>query len=466
MRLERIWRATSFRLALWQTLLFLLAFVAAGVMADLVVRRDELQAVNAEITAEVGDLRAVYAGQGRAALLGTIAARQRDPSIWEFRVQDASGRRISGDLPQPGPPAWSTRRLIEGDLPDNQSEVVRAYRTLLPGGLLLTVGEDLGQRERSDNAVLWAVLGVAAGSVALSLIVGAALARRALAQVEEMTSAVRRYGAGELDARAPARARPARARPGSDLDQLAAALNEMLDRATRLMSGLRQVSADIAHDLRRPLARHNERITRALQGPASAEAYHEALTEAREEVDEVLRTFQALLHIAELEAGAPGLPNEPVDLGEIAERVVSAFQPMAEEGGRTLRLVPAGRRAAVVPATPHLLSQMIANLVENALVHTPIGSSVAVTVEAEGLKLTVADDGLGVPAGARGRIFERFTRLDAARSTPGTGLGLALASAIAQAFHGRLYAEDAHPGLRVVADFSHAPQLLRSKPSS
>ncbi len=457
MRLERFWRATSFRLALSQTILFLLAFAAAGLMADVVVRRDELQAIDAEISAEAGDLKALYAGGGRPALLSTIAARQRDPSIWEFRLQDADGRRIAGDLPAPGPPTWSTRRLIEGDLPDGQSEVVRAFRTPLPGGLALTVGEDLGQRERSDNAVLWAVLGVAAAAVALSLIVGSALARRALARVEEMTWAMQRYGAGELKARAPARA----GRRPSDLDHLAAALNEMLDRTTRLMAGLRQVSADIAHDLRRPLARHNERITRTLEGPPSMEAYGAALAEAREEVDEVLRTFQALLHIAELEAGAPGLPDEPVDLGEVAGRVVAAFLPMAEEGGRTLRLAPMPPRSARVLATPHLLSQMTANLVENGLIHTPIGAHVTVAVEDGGLRLIVTDDGPGVPAEARKRIFERFIRLDASRTTPGTGLGLALASAIAQAFHARLYAEDAGPGLRVVADFSKAPQILR-----
>ncbi len=300
------------------------------------------------------------------------------------------------------------------------------------------------------------MLGVAAAAVALSLLVGAALARRALARVDEMTGAMRRYGAGELQSRVPAGGRPA-----SDLDQLAAAPNKMLERTSRLMSGLRQVSADISHDLRRPLARHNERITRTLLGPPSTDAYRLALTEARQEIDEVLRTFQALLHIAELVAGAPGLQDEPVDLGEVAGRVVAAFLPLSEEGGRLLRLAPMAARAAQIMATPHLLSQMTANLVENALVHTPVGACIIVAVEAGGLKLTVTDDGPGVPAEARERIFERFTRLDGSRSTPGTGLGLALASAIAQAFHGRLYAEDAAPGLRIVADFSHAPQVLR-----
>ncbi|WP_174300485.1 HAMP domain-containing sensor histidine kinase [Caulobacter sp. S45] len=454
MRLSRLWRATSFRLALWQTFLFVVAFAAAGVLADIVVRRDELQAVDAEITAEVADLKAVYGAGGLAALRNTVAARQRDPSIWEFRIEDAAGRRLAGDLPAAGPQGWSTRRLIEGDLPDDQSEVVRALRGEV-GGFGLTVGEDLGTRERTDEALLVAVLAVAAGAVALSLSVGGVLAWRALARVDEMATTMQRYGAGDVEVRARTGARAP-----SDLDELAAALNHMLERTTRLMTGLRQVSADIAHDLRRPLARHNERIARTLQAPASLDLYREALVSASGEVDDVLRTFQALLHIAELEAGAPGLATEPVDLGEVAGRVVAAYLPMAEEGQRTLSLAAKPQLTTRLLATPDLLAQMIANLVENALTHTPVGSHVTVAVEAEGLKLSVTDDGAGVPAEALQRIFERFTRLDASRSTPGTGLGLALSSAIAQAFDGRIYAESANPGLRVVADFSRSPHVL------
>ena len=455
MRLSRLWRATSFRLALWQTLLFLIAFAAAGALADVVVRRDELQAVDAEITAEVADLRAVYATGGLAALRNTVAARQRDPSIWEFRVQGPDGRRLVGDLPAAGAPAWSTRRLVEGDLPHDQSEVVRAFRTALDG-LSLTVGEDLGARETADDALLTAVLAVAAGAVALSLVTGAVLAGRALSRVAGMATTMQRYGAGELDARAVGRPRAP-----SDLDELAGALNQMLERTTRLMTGMRQVSADIAHDLRRPLARHNERIARALSGPASVDAYREALVSASQEVDDVLRTFQALLHIAELEAGAPGLVTEPVDLGEVAARVVAAYQPLAAEGGRVLTLATLPPRSAQVRATPDLLAQMTANLIENALTHTPPASHVQVAVEADGLKLVVTDDGPGVPEAALERIFERFVRLDTSRSMPGTGLGLALSSAIAQAFGGWLYAESADPGLRVVADLSRSPHVLR-----
>jgi signal transduction histidine kinase len=453
MRPNPLWRATSFRLTLLQTLLFVLAFAAAGLIANAMLRRAEHQAIDAEIAAQAKDLQDLYASGGLPALEQIIAARQRDPSIWEFRIEGRDGRRLAGDLPFAGPPGRWTKRLVEGDLPDGQSETVRAERLDLAGGLHLTVGEDLGQRERADNALLFVVLAVAAAAVALSLVVGAALAWRALAKIEAMTAVMRRYGAGELEARVDVKAAAF-----SDLDLLAQALNGMLDRTTRLMAGLRQVSADIAHDLRRPLVRHNERIARTLQGPANAEAYRLALVEASDDVNAALQTFQALLHIAELEAGAPGLDVEPVDLTEVAARVVDAFLPMAEEGGRRLTLSTCAEEKAPVMATSGLLTQMMANLVENALVHTPPGARVTVAVEA-GRRLTVRDDGPGVPEADLGRIFQRFTRLDASRTTPGTGLGLALSAAIAHAFEARIWAERASPGLRIVVQFpkSRAP---------
>ena len=458
MRTSRLLRATSFRLAVLQTLLFLAAFALAGVIALLVVRRDEAQAVDAEITQQMADLQIVYDHGGIATLQATIEARQRDPSIWEFRAEDARRTRLAGDLPALDFGAgWSTRRLVEGDQPGDQSEVVRSLTRVFHDGPRMTVGEDLGQRERSDNALLGAVASIAAAAALLSLIAGALVGRRALRRVDAMALAIGRFGAGELGARVAA---PTVA--SSDLDQLAAALNQMMDRTSALMEGMRQISADIAHDLRRPLAHHNQQIARVLTGPVCASAYRRALEAATAEVDEVLRTFQALLHIAELEAGAPGLELEPVDLGEVASRIVQAYAPSAEQGGRTLVFATASDASASsdprqggrpVMAEVRLMSQLVANLVENALTHTPAGVHVRVEVDAAQARISVTDDGPGVPTAMLTRVFERFVRLDASRSTPGTGLGLAVSAAIVTAFGGRLYAEDARPGLRVIASF-------------
>ena len=447
MRIDRLFRATSFRLALLQTVFFLIIFSVAALVGLLAVRHAEIQAVNAEVAEQVDDLKAVQDRGGLTALIDTIEARQRDPSIWEFRL-DRAGRRLAGDLPAlhyPG--GWSTLRLIEGDRPNGGSEIVRSLTTALPLGLRLIVGEDLGERERSDDARLATAAGIAAAAVLVGLLVAALTSGRVLRRVDDMASVVEQFGAGDLAARLGAKGLAR-----SDLDELALALDHMMDRTAGLMEGMRQVTADIAHDLRRPLARHNQQIARVLQDPPSLSAYRGALETATADVDEVLSTFRALLHIAELEAGAPGLVLETVDLTEVAERVVEAFSPFAEEGGRTLCWKPGA--AAPMQGDSRLLGQLVANLVENALTHTPQGARTIVAVDPVGPRLIVSDNGSGVPASQRGRIFERFVRLDVSRSTPGTGLGLALSRAIAASLGGRAHAEDAEPGLRVVIDFA------------
>ncbi len=457
-RIERLLGATSVRLALLQTSLFLVMFVCAGAAALMLIRHAEAGAVDAEIAEEVEDLRGVYTHAGLAPLTAMIEARQRDPSIWEFRVEDARHGRLAGDLPTtPFPAGWSTMRLVEGDKPHDAPEVVRSLTGALPDGLRLTVGEDVAARERVDNTVLTSIAGMAMLVAALGVGLGATAARRLLGRVDTMATAIDRFANGDRSARVQL---PDHA--PSDLDRLAAALNRMMERTTSLMQSMRQISSDIAHDLRRPLARHNQEIARVLQGPPSVDAYRDALEAASARVEEVLKTFQALLQIAELEAGAPGLDLQPVDLFDVAQRIVEAYAPMAEEGGRSLSLAtppgPAREAAtaaqAIVLGEPRLLGRMLANLVENALVHTPPGTRVEVAVDTLGPRLTVADDGPGVPAPDRSRIFQRFVRLDASRSGPGAGLGLALASAVAAAFGGRLTAQSAEPGLRIVADFS------------
>jgi signal transduction histidine kinase len=316
-------------------------------------------------------------------------------------------------------------------------------------------------RERQDNALLLAVAAIAAITAAIATGAGAIVAHRMLRRLDDMAAAVGAFAGGDRSARVPASARSR-----TDLDDLARALNQMMERENRLVEGLRQVSSSIAHDLRRPLARHNQEITLALQRPASLQSYRQALENASHRVGDVLQTFQALLHIAELEAGAPGLDLEKVDLNQVASRIVEAYGPTAEAAGRSLEFV-AGAEPALIMGEQRAAGRMIANLVDNALIHTPEGTHIEVRVEERGPRLIVSDDGPGVAEAARGRIFERFFRLDASRSTPGSGLGLALAAATAQAFEGRLYAEDAEPGLRVIADFapSQGASLRRAEAS-
>ncbi|MGC1303329.1 MAG: HAMP domain-containing sensor histidine kinase [Caulobacteraceae bacterium] len=438
-----------------QTALFLVAFAVAGVTAVVVIRRAEARAAHAEIEEAEDDVVDLLARHGVPGVVRWLGGRHRDPGR-EIRLEDASGHLLAGTLPrppQPSPPPrklWSTFVVRDASPPYRVRERVMAFTRDEPGGLRLTVAENLDLKARQDDALLVAMIAAAGVAAGLGMLGGVLAGGRVLRRVDVMAQVVEGYAAGNREARIPLSRRTT-----SELDDLAEALNRMMERENRLVEGLRQVSSSIAHDLRRPLAHHNQEIAEALRGPATVEGYRAALVGASARVDDALKTFQALLHIAELEAGAPGLQLEPVDLDALGARVVQAYAPMAEAAGRTLDFVSAGE-AVLIMGEPRVLGRMVANLVENALTHTAEGVRVEVRVEAAGPRLSVSDNGAGVPEGARGRLFERFFRLDASRSTPGSGLGLALAAAVAKAFGGELSAHDAAPGLRIIADFSQA----------
>ena len=199
-----------------------------------------------------------------------------------------------------------------------------------PGGLRLMVAEDLSLRGRQDAPLLALAFAAAAIVSGLGMVGGIAVAGRTLRRADALTRAVQSFAAGDRNARIPVGRRST-----TELDDLARALNDMMERETRLVDGLRQTSTAIAHDLRRPLAHHNQMIAEALARPSSEPMLREALAHASGRVEEVLATFQALLHIAELDAGAPGLVLTRVDLNTVAARIAEAYQPLAEEGRRT-----------------------------------------------------------------------------------------------------------------------------------
>lgn len=441
-----------------QTLLFAVTFAAAGATTLTVVRRGEVRAAHAEIEEYEDDVTDRLAQQGLANLIAR--SRSHHEPARDFRLEDAQGHVVAGGfpappLPNPMPPKhkfWSSYELHDGS---PSAGPLLAYTRPEPGGLRLTAGEYLRVREAQDNAIMLAIAGLAAAVAGVGMVGGVLVSRGVLRRVDGMAQSIERYAGGDREARIE--------RPGrgpSDLDELAGALNRMMDRENRLVEGLRQVSSSIAHDLRRPLAHHNQEIGRALAGPSTTANFRSALIGASERVGEVLETFQALLHIAELEAGAPGLTLQPVDLDEIAGKIVDAYAPLAEAEGRMLNFSPSGG-SVEIKAEPRILGQALANLVENALRHTPAGTQVQIRVEASGPRIIVSDNGPGVPDAIRGKIFDRFFRQDASRSTPGSGLGLALATAAIGAFGGKLTAEDAGPGLRLVAAFSMVPSSRR-----
>lgn len=457
--------STRTRVATLLVALFVAAFGASGVASWAVLSAPVYAGIDARLNREAGTLLRLYGGRSFAQAAVAIRARERRAAGFQWRLADGRGR-VQGNLPdgpnyQPGldtiagppSPAAVTPSFAEAPPPSEEDadapDRLRVLTVRWPDGSLLSLGEDLDKMPEVKRQFLRAFLLTSGAALMIALALTLTYASRLLRRIEVIAETADAVSGEDLGARAPVRD-PHRA---DDIDRLALSVNRMLDRIAGLLTSLRQVSDDVAHDLRTPLTHLKQRVEVALDGPPSVEAYRAALEGASEKIDEVLATFEALLAIARLEAGGRDLAFQPVDLTEVAGAVVEAFRPSAEDGGRVLLL--SAFHPLFVMGERSLLTQMLANLVENALIHTPVGSTVEVRAEHLGgvARLAVEDDGPGVPDAERERIFERFYRVERSRTTPGSGLGLSLAAAVAAAHGASIIAEDAGPGLRIHIDF-------------
>jgi signal transduction histidine kinase len=248
-----------------------------------------------------------------------------------------------------------------------------------------------------------------------------------------------------------------------EFDQLVANLNRMLDQIERLMTAMREVTDDVAHDLKTPLSRLRVRLELALLSPADGSGQTEAIRSAIDEADRLLATFNALLSIAELESGTRCDENEVLDLAEIARSAAELYEPVAEEKGFALSLATEpgvkirGSRHLLSQALANLLSQALANLLDNAIKYAGDGEiQIRVLRDDSRAAVEVTDRGQGIPKADRGTVFDRFVRLERSRSSPGNGLGLSLVRAVARRHQGTVELADNEPGLRVRLEF---PQL-------
>jgi signal transduction histidine kinase len=456
--LTKLFRTTTFRLSLT----YLALFGAAAAVAIFYIYWNTTvlltQQLHDTIDAELKGLAEQYSGGGLTRLVSTVADRSRTPGNSLYFVADAEGRRVAGNLSSIteelskslGPVEFEYSRPAEGGI---EERLAFANVFKLPGGYRLIVGRDIEDRRELArvirSAMLWGL-----GVMALFGIGGGYLvSRNLLARIDAVSATTRTIMDGDLTGRLPVNG------SGDELDRLSQNLNLMLARIEQLMAGLREVSDNIAHDLKTPLNRLRNRVEAALREPYAEPAYREALERTIEEADGLIKTFNALLSIARLEAGAGGDNRESLDVSALVRDVAELYEPVAEERGIMLKA------EAVEPvytrADRQLLGQAIANLIDNAIKYGAPDRvqglngerpEVSVTAGASGAmaEIAVTDRGPGVPSCERERVLGRFVRLEASRSEPGSGLGLSLVAAVARLHGGSLRLEDNHPGLKVI----------------
>lgn len=444
---KRLLRTASFRLAALYLALFMASALALGAFVYFAVRREILADFNDRIVEETDALEGLFAAQGREGLSKALEARGLGGGF-AYGLEGPDGARIAGDLATPpggaGDRVWIETRETDGDEhPEAAPEIVRALATRLPDGSTLIVGDE--QRRLDDllgrllAAFGWAV----AATTALGIVGGIWLSAQFLKRIEAMRLTAHGLMAGDWSRRIPI------APVDDDVSALARTFNRLFDRIEKLLLANKQVSADVAHDLRKPLARVLRRLETERDDEAAWTDGREAIGATIADIEGVLETFDALLRIGQIEAGARRRAFQPIDLAEIARDVVDAFRPSAEEQGKTL--VARLDRPLPMSGDRELLVQAIANLLDNALRHTPDGVRIEVTGEPtrSGVSLTVADDGPGVPGEELQAIFRRFHRTEAAQNSSGAGLGLSLVAAIAELHDLNCEAEDNGPGLRI-----------------
>ncbi|WP_292495791.1 ATP-binding protein [Methylobacterium sp.] len=449
-RLRNLFRTTAFKLSFAYLVVFAtFALLALGYVAWNASRALDDQMVST-IEAEINGLSEQYKVGGLRRLIAAVQRRAGEPGASLYLVTNAAGERIVGNiealptglLVDPGQTEAGYVRNGESQSLDHRA-IMQIF--VLPGGFRLLVGRDVEERDRL-RLVIGRTFGSSVGLVVLLGVAGAwFIASRVLKRVDAMTETTRRIMAGDLDGRL------AVAGTGDELDRLARNLNAMLERIGELMRGLRDVSDNIAHDLKTPLTRLRNRAEEALRTAETPETLRAALEGVIAESDGLIRVFNALLMIARLEGVDANRDFVAFDAGAVMRSVAELYEPLASEQGTTL-IVETGDAALTMRGNRELVGQALANLVDNAVKYGGAQGVIRLTAARSGetLRLSVADSGPGIPVEARGRVLDRFVRLEEARSRPGFGLGLSLVNAVVRLHQGTLSLEDDAPGLRVV----------------
>jgi len=446
-------RSAAYRMAFAVSLAFALATSLLGAAVFYAAHAAFAQEMDASIELAAKGLMAEYRDDGIDGLSEAILQREGgSPDALGYALFDPAGKRVGGNL-NTGMPAlgWHTINFID---PVEGPDPARAMVTPLSGGYRLVVAADLEPLDQIDRTILTLFAAAFAALLFIGLVGALVFGGYLRARLARIEGTAKEIIAGDLSRRMVMGPR------NDEFDRVAASLNGMLDRIASLVTNLRQVTSDLAHDLRTPLARLRNQLE-MLQGQVGSDDRRAAVDAAVERADEVLQLFDAILRISELEEGSLRSRFEHVDLCQLMRDLGETHAPLAEDAGKTLSTKSHGH--CIVEGDRELMAQAIINLIENALRHTPLGTAIVIGAR-RALNEVVAfvrDSGPGIAEAERERVLERFVRLEEARSTPGHGLGLSLVKAIADAHHARItmFAKD---GFEVALRF---PAASASHPS-
>lgn len=456
--LSKLFRTTAFKLAV----LYSIAFAIAASLVVFNVGRNVRGVLEDQIAetidADIRGLSDQYEQGGVKQVVEAIERRIKQPGGDIYLLTTFSGDPIVGNVASLPTAALARPALVEtiyqrpGERQARRRALARVF--ILPGNYRLLVGHDVEELESLRVILRRALTGSLFWLVAIGAIGGLVVARRVLKRVDAMSASAAAIMTGDLSGRLPI------AGSGDELDRLAKNLNAMLARIEALLKGMKEVSDNIAHDLRTPLTRLRNNAEMALRRTGDPDGPHEALEKVISEADGLIRVFDALLTIARAESGS-GPSMETFDVSRVAEDVTELYEAAAEEHG--VAFASAIEPGLLVRGNRELIARTLANLLDNGLKYgAPASSGIApelrLVVRRTGavVRLSIEDRGPGVPAADRNRVLDRFVRLEASRTLPGSGLGLSLAAAIAHLHGGALKLEDNAPGLRAVLELPHS----------
>lgn len=463
-------KTTAFKLtAIYMTVFIVFSMVVTAYILYTANERLRVQ-LDSTIESEISGLRGHYENRGIRGLLDRVQRRSTQPGAPAILVINFQGRGLAGNIPTLPPDFLRLDRNQIHPLPyDRTNPAGQVERTLamvrifdLDGGFYLVIGRDVGEREEFKQIILGFVLIAILALILLGILSWYLVGRHVLRRIHNMSDTSQKIVAGSLSERLTIDG------SGDEFDRLASNVNNMLNRIEGLMVGLKDVSDNIAHDLKTPLTRMRNRIEDALSSGASKAELRDALEGTITESDNLIRTFDALLRIARVEAGNAVAIEKQVDLKEVIEDVRELYEPVAEEADVTLE-AELGGESIEIYASRELVAQMVANLVDNAIKYASVDNKktarVVLKLEKMGKHAIIAveDNGPGIPEEDYENVTQRFTRLERSRTKPGSGLGLSLVSAVVKLHGGSLTFGDNKPGLVVNVSLPIKSSSMESK---